>query len=155
MQVIEQLKTLSDDRFLSIYESLARDGFGPLDSQVAQAMKFRPHAIKRLPMTQRARRARTLLQQKANAQLAYELFGTYLMSRCKELVTDFLDATGVPHEDGLIKSVESDRPDPQKVASAVADLDAKYDADDVTLYLSMCAEQWPGVPEVEAAWKMR
>lgn len=155
MQVIEQLKSLSEERFLNIYQALARDGFGPLDSEVAKALKFRPQALKKLPMVQRARRARTILERTANAELAYELFGSYLMDSCKGLVTDFLDATGVAHEDGMIASVEQDRPDPEKVAAAVADLDGKYDPQDVTLYLSMCAEQWPGVAQVENAWRLR
>jgi len=37
----------------------------------------------------------------------------------------------------------------------VKDLDAKFGADDVTLYLSLCAEQWPGVPELGALWRAR
>ena len=37
----------------------------------------------------------------------------------------------------------------------VVDLDGKYDRDDVTLYLSMCCEQWPAVTEIEAIWQMR
>ncbi len=51
--------------------------------------------------------------------------------------------------------METDRPDPSKVAAAVSELDQNYDPDDVTIYLSMCAEQWPGISEVESVWKMR
>jgi len=32
---------------------------------------------------------------------------------------------------------------------------AKHKSKDVTLYLSMCAEQWPQVPEVDTLWRMR
>ena len=155
MQVVDHLKNMEEDRFLAIYESLARDGLGPLDGEVARALHFRPQAIKRLPLAQRARRARAILQRAGNAQLTYELFGSYLMGKCKELVTGFLDATGVPHDEGLIKDIGSDRPAGDKVAAAVEDLDGRFDPSDVTLYLSMCAEQWPGVPEVEAAWRSR
>ena len=155
MQVIEQLKTLSSERFLTIYESLSQEGFGPLDGEVAKALKFRPQAIKRLPMPQRARRAHSILQHTGNAELTYELFGSYLMSTCKELITDFLDATGVAHEDGMIQNLEEASPDPKKVATAVSELDEKYDAADVTLYLAMCAEQWPGIEEIESVWRMR
>ena len=57
MQVVEQLKQTSPDRFLEIYSALENNGFGPLDGEVAKAMKFRPQAIRKLPMAQRARRA--------------------------------------------------------------------------------------------------
>lgn len=155
MKVVEQLKEMGEDRFLDIYDSLSQDGFGPLDGEVAKDLRFRPQAVRRLPMAQRARRAKTMLLRTSNAQLAYELFGTYLMSKCKDLVTDFLDATEVPHEDGMIQNLEEARPSPEKVAPAVEQLDGKFDPADVTLYLSMAAEQWPSVPEVESVWRMR
>ena len=59
------------------------------------------------------------------------------------------------HEDGMIHSVEESKPEADKIGAAVAELDGKYDAQDVTLYLSMCAEQWPGIPEMESVWAMR
>jgi hypothetical protein len=155
MQVIEQLKGLADEHFLAIYETLAQDGFGPLDGEVAKAMKFRPHMIKRVPMAQRARRAKHILSQTGNAELAYEMFGAYLMKRHKELITTFLDETGVPHDEGMIENIESAKPEGGKINAAVAKLDETHDPLDVTLYLAMCAEQWPNVPEVETAWRLR
>ncbi|MDE0914673.1 MAG: hypothetical protein OSB57_05795 [Planctomycetota bacterium] len=155
MQVIQQLKQMSEDRFLHIYDTLSKDGFGPLDGEVAAALKFRPHTIKRLPMAKRAGRARLILQSDSNAELAYELFGAYLMNSCKPIITAFLDATDVKHEEGMIDDPATDRPDPTKVAAAVASLDEAHPPEDVTLYLSMCAEQWPDIEEVNAVWKMR
>ncbi|MCP3917537.1 MAG: hypothetical protein GY711_18490 [bacterium] len=155
MQVIEQLKTMSGERFLAIYRSLEQDGFGPLDGEVAKVLKFRPQAIRKLPMDQRARRAKLILERKSQADLAYELFGSYLMRSCKELVTGFLDGTGVEHEDGMIENVDMAKPAKDKIAGTIADLDKQFPPEDVTLYLSLCAEQWPGVPELDTLWKMR
>ena len=155
MQVIAQLKGLDDERFTKIYESLAQNGFGPLDSEVAKALKFRPHAVKKLPMQQRARRAKIILLNSGNAELCYELFGGYLMRHHKELITTFLDETGVDHEDGMIENTDNAIPQGDKVAAAVAKLDENHDSGDVTLYLSLAAEQWPGVSEVESVWKLR
>ncbi len=155
MQVLDQLKRLSDERFLSIYTALEREGFGPLDGEVAKALNFRPQAIKKLPMAQRAKRARSILERTSNRELAYELFGSYLLSKTKGLVTDFLDATGVAHKDGMIDDIEDSRPRPEKLSEAIAELDRKYDPADVTLYLSMCAEQWPQVPEMDSLWRLR
>lgn len=155
MQVIEELKRMSDERFLSIYQGLEQKGFGPLDHEVAKAMKFRPQAIRKLSMAQRARRAKSILQRGANAELTYDLFGSYLLKEHKELVTGFLDATGVEHEDGMIQDTVAAVPAGEKVAPAIEALDARFAPEDVTLYLSICAEQWPGVEEIQAAWSAR
>jgi len=155
MKVIEELKKMDEARFLGIYLALENQGFGPMDGEVARVMKFRPHAIKKLPMEQRAKRARTLLTSSSNAELTYELFGSYIMKKCRTLVTDFLDATGVEHKDGMIDSVDNAQPSADKLSNAISELDQKYDKGDVTLYLSMCAEQWPQVPEVESLWRLR
>lgn len=154
MQVIEQLKRLSEERFLAIYQSLERDGYGPLDGEVAKALRFRPHAIRKLPMAQRAKRARSILERASNAELCYELFGTYLMKHHKELITSFLDSTGVPHEEGMVEDLAR-VPEADKIAGAVEELDARFAPEDVTLYLSMCVEQWSGVPELEPLWRKR
>src|SRR5262245_1548574 len=126
MKVVEELKRLSDERFLSIYEALSQQGYGPLDGEVAKVLKFRPHAIKKLPMPQRARKARAILVARGNAELCYELFGTYLIKTKKELVTRFLDATGVKHEDGMVSDLDHNKPDPDKVAAAVKELDGAF-----------------------------
>lgn len=153
MNVMEQLKRLNDDRFFAIYESLVQNGFGPLDGEVAKSLKFRPQAIRKLPLAQRARRARSLLGR--NPELTYEFFGGYLMRHHKELVTGFLDKTGVEHEDGIIENLEAGTPDPQKIDAALKELDASFPPEDVTLYLSMCADQWGDVKELEAVWLTR
>lgn len=155
MQVIEELKRMSDERFLAIYEALEDKGYGPLDGEVAKVLHFRPHAIRKLPMLQRARRAKTILERRSNAELAYELFGSYLIKNHAELVTRFLDATGVRHEKGMIENVEESRPDAEKIGTVVLELDRDFAPEDVTLYLAVCAEQWPAVAEIQEAWRAR
>lgn len=155
MQVLAQLKSLTPDRFLEIYASLEKDGFGPLDAEVAHSLKFRPIAVKKLPMAQRAKRARTLLESTRNTELAYELFGAYLIKKNRKLVTDFLDKTGVAHEDGMLQDVETAVPQADKIPGALQALDGEFPPADVTLYLAMCAYQWPQVPQLDALWKKR
>ena len=155
MKVIEQLKALSEDKFLAMYEALSQQGLGPLDAEVAKAVHFRPQAIRKLPMPRRARKAKAILISTSNAELCYELFGTYLIKEHKELVTGFLDATGVEHEDGMIENLDNNKPDDAKVADAVKGLEGKFDAEDVTVYLALCAEQWPDVEALDKAWRER
>src|SRR5262245_56311922 len=106
-------------------------------------------------MPQRARRARSILVSKRNTELCYELFGSYLIKEHRDLVTAFLDATGVKHEEGMVEDLDHNAPAAKKLADAVTALDQKFSPDDVTLYLSMCAEQWPQVPELEEIWRKR
>ena len=155
MAVLEQLRKTSDERFFAIYEALTERGFGPLDGEVAKVLKFRPQAIKKLPLEKRAKSARNLIEGKSNAELCYELFGTYLVKTRKELVTGFLDATGVEHEDGMIEDVEGSSPDPARISEAIATLDGTHAPDDVTLYLALCVEMWPGSEELQKVWEAR
>lgn len=153
--IVEELERMSEERFLAIYEALSEQGFGPLDSEVARALKFRPQAIKKLPLEQRARKARSILRASHNAELTYELLGTYLVRHCKDLVTGFLDATGVPHEEGMIEDVEDAVPDPARIPAAIEALDAAHDPEDVTLYLALCSQQWPEQPLLAESWRAR
>lgn len=148
MSILEAVKAMSDERFLAIYEGLSEQGFGPLDGDVARALKFRPHAIRKLPMDKRAKKARQILLAGGQADLAYELCGGYLLKTHEELMPDFLDATGVPHENGMIEDTANSKPEADKIADAVKALDEKYPTEDVTLYLGICAMQWPDVEEL-------
>ncbi len=155
MKVIEQLKQFSDEGFLAMYESLAEKGFGPLDHEVAKAFHFRPQAIRKLPMGKRAKKARSILLSRGQAELCYELFGSYLINKRKDLVTGFLDATNVVHSEGMIEDLEDNTPDVDRISGAIEELDEKFAPEDVTLYLSLAAEQWPGVKELDRIWRSR
>lgn len=153
MSVFEQFQRMSDERFQAIYEALAQNGFGPLDADVARALKYRPQAIRGVPMAQRAKKARALIAAKHNAEMCYEIFGAYLIAKHRELVTGFLDSTGVAHEEGMLQNLDDNRPDVAKLEGAVAELDGKFAPEDVTLYLALCAEQWPQTPQLAALWR--
>ncbi|HED64256.1 MAG TPA: hypothetical protein ENJ09_01755 [Planctomycetes bacterium] len=155
MAVLEQLRNTSEERFLALYEALADQGFGPLDHEVAKALKFRPQKIRALPMAKRARQARRIISGPKGGDLAYEFFGTYLVKTKKELVTGFLDATGVPHNDAMIEDPDASPPDPEKIPAAIEALDKDFDEEDVTLYLALCVEMWPGEEALRKAWESR
>jgi hypothetical protein len=155
MAVLEQLKAMSTERFQAIYAALVEQGFGPLDAQVAASLKFRPQAIRKLPLETRCKRARALLERGQNAELTYELFGRYLMRNQPKLVTGFLDATGVAHEEGIVNDVNSAVPEESKVGPAIEALERDFSSEDVALYLSLAAEQWPQVDGLAEAWRQR
>ena len=147
MTVLEHVRAMSPERFLALYQSLERDGYGPLDGEVARSLHFRPQAIRKLPMPQRAKRARMLIESSSNSDLAFEIVGGYLLKTRKDLVTGFLDATDVPHDQGMIEDIADRQPTPSKIAPVIAELDGKFPREDVTLYLVLCVEQWPEIKE--------
>ncbi len=155
MKLLAELGAMGEERFLALYQDLSQDGFGPLDGEVAKLLKFRPQAIRKLAFAQRARKARSLLLARGNAELCYELLGSWLLKQRRGLVTGFLEATGVPHEEGMIADLETKMPDAKRLGSTVAELDRSFPPEDVTLYLALCSEQWPSVPELEALWRSR
>ncbi|MDG1499531.1 MAG: hypothetical protein P8R48_06155 [Planctomycetota bacterium] len=155
MIIIDTIKNMTDERFLAIYEALTDRGFGPLDGEVAKALKFRPQAIRKLAIDKRARKARQIVLSGNNAELAYELCGGYLMRSHEKLMPDFLDAMGIPHEDGMIEDMDETTPDAAKLDDVLAQLDKDYPSEDVTLYLCICAMQWPEIPELLSTWEKR
>ncbi len=154
MSAVEQLEIVPNERFTAMYENLTHQGYGPLDAEVAQALRFRPQAIRKVPIERRAKKARELILARKNAELAYEFIGAYLMKVDKELVTDFLDKTGVAHEDGMIEDLD-DLPADDKLDTAIQELDAGHEAENVTMYLSLAAQQWPEVPRLAEIWRAR
>jgi hypothetical protein len=151
---LDYLAARDDQRFLTIYSGLLHDGYGPLDGELAKLLKFRPLAIKKLPVAQRARQARNYLLNRRQGDMAYEVLGAYLVKHHKDLVTDFLDAAGIPHEDGLLEE-DAPLPSEQGINTAVAALDAKYPREEVTMYLALCGQTWPEVERFAALWKER
>ena len=149
---LDIVTNMSEERFLEVYETLSEQGFGPLDGEVAKVLKFRPQAIRKLPFEQRAKHARKIIERTRNADLAYELLGSFLMQQSRELVTDFLDATGVSHEEGMI---EEGAPDEAKVEEAVKALDEKHDPANVTLYLALSTQTWPSSDKIRELYEAR
>jgi hypothetical protein len=77
----------------------------------------------------------------------------YHLAEQRPMMSAFLDALGIEHEDGLIKE-ESVKPDAGKIGSAVAQLGQQFPAEDVRLYLttllSQDPETWGALQDVTA-----
>ena len=81
----------------------------------------------------------------------------YHLAEQRPMLGAFLDALGVKHENGLIDD-DTLKPDPEKIAGAVARLTAEYPKESVTLYLNtlLCQdpETWGALadlPELQSA----
>jgi hypothetical protein len=105
---------------------------------LATTMHFRHQTIRTAPP---AKRAGYLANSNAlNDQVAGTLLYVYHMERQKPLLTKFLDALGVEHEDGQIKD-EMEPPAQEALEKAVDALFAECDRKDVLLYLETLLAQ--------------
>jgi hypothetical protein len=135
------LAELSPERFAALYASLDEPVARALDGSIARMLNCRPQSVRRQPAAMRAKALRAWILKQRDETVAGDLLRAYLLGPCKELVTQFLDATGVSHEDGQVADDSS--PDAQKIPGAVEALLGAHERDDVALYLKVAALQWP------------
>jgi len=115
---------------------------------IAQHKKFRPKFVLSLDTDRKAKHLSSLLS--LPDPLAARALVIYHLADQREMMGAFLDALGIAHENGLIQD-DGVKPDPEKIAPAVAALNEKFPAEDVALYLQtlVCQDPdtWGGLRE--------
>ena len=109
---------------------------------IAKHLKFRTKSVLALPADKRTRYLASL-PTISDAIVARALI-SYHLARQRPMMSAFLDALGIVHENGLISEETVPKPDPDKLNAAAKELSQKYSASDVTLYLSTLVSQDPG-----------
>jgi hypothetical protein len=100
---------------------------------IARRLNFRTKSVRALPAE---RRAKTLAQMSdVSDAIASRALVSYHFAERRPLMSGFLDALGIAHEDGLIKEEEVFPPDAAKIAAATNTVRATFPADAVDLYL--------------------
>lgn len=108
---------------------------------IALRLKFRPKSVITLSAE---KKARYLLGLPAVSELmAARLLVAYHIAHQRPMMAAFLDALGIPHEDGLIESEQVTAPEPAALKKAAATLAAAFPAEDVAMYLSTLTWQDP------------
>ena len=110
---------------------------------IAKQKNFRPKTVIGLDEDRKARYLATVLE--LPEALAASVLIVYHMAEQRPMMGAFLDALGIPHENGMIQD-DAVAPDPAKVAAAAAAIGKAYPAHDVSLYLNTLLWQDP------AAW---
>ncbi|MFM1769270.1 MAG: hypothetical protein RJA22_1799 [Verrucomicrobiota bacterium] len=112
---------------------------------IAQSRKVRPVFLERQPRTERLA---TLVASLSRPQLglaADTLLRCWLLRKHTALLTDFLNALGIPHENGAVESLPK-TVDDAALKAAIEGLLAKHPAEVVAIYLrcfnSMNVENW-------------
>ena len=107
---------------------------------IAQQKKFRPKTVIGLDLDRKARHLASIAGMPD--ALAARALVIYHLAEQRPMMGAFLDALGIKHENGLIEE-DSVKPEPGKLAPAVAKLKGEFPADDVRLYLDTLVCQDP------------
>jgi len=107
---------------------------------IAQQKKFRTKTINGLDVDRRARHLATLPS--LPDALAARALVVYHLTEQRAMMSAFLDALGIAHEDGVIQE-DSAKPDPEKIGPATEVLRQQFPAEDVHLYLETLVSQDP------------
>lgn len=140
--MLQLVTDMSPERLSQVYEALPEALIRALDVPIGAALNSRPTSVARRPLGLRIKALRAYLLRKRDDGLAGDVVRTYLLGPRKQLVTDFLDAVGLAHEDGQLSEDEAS-PDESKVADAVIAVLANHEREDLKLYLGVAALQWP------------
>jgi hypothetical protein len=99
---------------------------------LARRLNFRLKSVQALPLDRKVKHL--MAMGNVSDGVAGRLLVTYHLARQRPMMGAFLDALGIPHENGLIAEEDTVRPEPEKLKSAVAALRASYPPEDVDLY---------------------
>jgi len=125
---------LANDILGFIFES-DKQTYKATMNAVAEARKVRPVFLERQPRAQRHAMMMTTLARPGSEMIAGAILRAWLMQKQNAMLTDFLDALGLPHEKGVVDNLPDSMAD-DKLKAAVETLLAKYPAETVALYLN-------------------
>jgi hypothetical protein len=122
---------------------------------IAQRIKFRLKSVQTMAREKKSRHLTSLAG--VSEIVAARLLIAYHLRHQRPMMGSFLDALGIPHENGLISDGDLEAPTKERLADAARTLSTSYPADDVALYLATLIWQDPetwgplaDVPEIGA-----
>ena len=115
---------------------------------VAEARKLRPVFLERQPRTQRHTAMLATLTRPALELVTGNLIRAWLLKKYRQMLVDFLDALGIPHNEGVVEDLPKAMDD-TKLRAAVDILLAKYPPEAVSVYLHAFSDmnevEWPAL----------
>jgi len=108
---------------------------------IASHMKFRTKSVLGLPAEKRIKYLTTLPT--ISDSIVARALVSYHLERQRPMMSAFLDALGITHENGLIADETVPAPSPEKLAAAAKTLADQFPMEDVRLYFSTLVSQDP------------
>lgn len=103
---------------------------------IAEAKKVRPVYMEKKPRKERHAEMLKMLSRPRLELTASDLIRTWLVKGENSMLSDFLDALDIPHEDGITEDMP-ESVDDDKINAAVDKLLEKYPKEKVIVYLHM------------------
>jgi hypothetical protein len=114
---------------------------------VAKRLNFRAKSVQALSIERRSTQLARLTN--VSDAIATRALVAYHMALKRPLMAAFLDALGIPHDEGVITAEEVTAPDHSRLTHAVDAVRGAFPAEDVNLYLRTLAavdeETWAGL----------
>lgn len=108
---------------------------------IAERLHFRPKSVMGMPLE---RRVRVLASTSAVSEtLAANLLVAYHLASQRPMMSTFLDALGIPHDNGVIAEDVAPQVVETRLDEAVGRVRASFPPEDVSLYFSTLAMQDP------------
>lgn len=122
------------------------------DATIMHAMRFREAAVRQLPVERRAQYLAKSVR--PGDSLAGSLLLALHLEERRPMLAAFLDALGIPHENGLIAEGHDPKPpDVAKLERAAKVLAERFPAADVEVYLGalyvLDRETWAGLKDLK------
>ena len=146
-QVFARMSPERATAFMNRLEESSRGIYTQAVAATSTTMKFRPKFLMRQPADKRANLVRrTLARVRAN-DLAEEVLATYFLECRKELLTEWLDAVGLEHDEGILKDDHPPSPAKKQLEKAVRGFLKGDDGEDrellVRAFAAQSAIDWP------------
>jgi hypothetical protein len=103
----------------ALWQNADRDSRTVVELSLAKEMKFRPHSVGRLSADRVVGRLLRIAEELPDNVLFQFLFHLHMAHR-RALLTQFLDAVGLPHEDGVLDLSDDTKPPDQDTVEQAA-----------------------------------
>lgn len=150
MRAYQVFAAMSPEEATRVLDALLDQVPGVYTQAVAAAsvaFKARPQFLMKQPRDRRAAMVRRALARVAASDLAEEVLAAYFLEVRRPLLVEWLDALGIPHEEGVLQGEAPPCPDETKLREAVQGFLQGEDPEDRALLLRAFAAQgavdWP------------
>ncbi len=148
-------KRIPADRRLAAIEAFWRDDEA-VEQQaeallaIASHLHFRPKSVRSLPLDRRVRYTAALPS--VSDAIAGRVLVSYHLAHQRPLLSAFLDALGIAHDQGVLAAEEIKAPSPEALKEAAGKLREQFPHDDVELYfltlLVQDPDTWGGLADL-------
>ncbi len=145
-EIFSGLTPAEAHEFFESFSEANKPAYKSVVQATAARRNLRPVFLERKPRAERHQWMQSVLGRPGNEELSLEILQNWLLSSQRALLSDFLDACGIAHEEGLIDDIPS-QPPRETVDAAVGAIAAKHSPVAVKIYLNlfqpMDAGAWP------------